>query len=154
MTDKIKRSLDFVVKFYRPGAFRPDGWFIAPPLPFWRRHAVAIGIIGIALAAVAAVTTYVVVSREDTPAETPVETPTTPSVLPDTVPVITEEVRKVEFNDATLPEVVEAIEATYGVKVSGETSGQPRLTLSYQGTAEDLTATINDLLGTNLTIEK
>ncbi|MDE6716633.1 MAG: hypothetical protein K2J70_00435 [Muribaculaceae bacterium] len=153
MTDKIKRSLDFVVKFYRPGAFRPDGWFIAPPLPFWRRHAVAIGIIGIALAAMAAVTTYVVVSREDPSPAPAVETTTSP-VSSDTVPATNQEIRKVEFNDATLREVVEAIEATYGVRVSGETSGQPRLTLSYQGTAEDLTATINDLLGTNLTVEK
>ncbi|MBD5275463.1 MAG: DUF4974 domain-containing protein [Bacteroides sp.] len=58
------------------------------------------------------------------------------------------------FEDASLPDVVKAIEEAYGVKVTGATDGQPNLTLSYRGTAEDLTAAINDLLGTNLSIAK
>ena len=66
----------------------------------------------------------------------------------------TEAVKDMKFEDAPLQEVVKAIEKEYGVKVSGATEGQPHLTLSYRGTAEDLVAAINDLLGTNLKIEK
>ena len=160
MTDKIKRSLDFVVRFYRPNLFRPDGWFIAPPLPFWRRHAVAVAVIGVALAAAAAITTYVAL-RPQTPEKIEMETSTPEVVEPD--PVLTEEapvieeapaVKKIEFDNASLSEVVNAIEETYGVKVAGSTGNQPPLTLSYEGNAEDLVSTINDLLGTNLRIEK
>lgn len=152
MTDKIKRSLDFVVRHYRPDAFKADGWFIEAPLPFWRRHAVAASIIGIALAAAAAVTTYVVL-RSDAPA--PVEAPApAPVETPVETPQPTQEVAKVEFDDASLSQVAAAIETTYGVKVAGLPAEDHRLTLSYQGTAEDLVATINDLLGTKLTIER
>lgn len=151
MTDKIKHSLDFVVRFYRPGAFRPDGWFIETPLPFWRRHAVAASIIGTVLVAAAAVTTYVVLDHHSPATHTaPVPTTESPSVE---IPVAVE-VATVEFENASLSEVVAAIENTYGVKVTGMSNTDTRLTLHYQGTAEDLVETINDLLGTNLKVEK
>ncbi|MDE6272637.1 MAG: DUF4974 domain-containing protein [Muribaculaceae bacterium] len=156
MTDKIKHSLDFVVKFYRPGAFRPDGWFIDSNPSFWRRHAVAASVIGIALIAAAAAATFVVLHKDEapTPAPTNVAAPSTDAPSTEIELPSVSEVKKIEFNDAPLPEVVKSIEATYNVKISGQTAGQPNLTLSYQGSAEDLVATINDLLGTNLSIEK
>ncbi|MBD5231387.1 MAG: hypothetical protein HDS66_04430 [Bacteroidales bacterium] len=153
MTDKIKKSLDFVVKFYRPGAFKPDGWFIENPQPWWRRHAVAAAIAGIALVAAAAVATYVAFRpKQEAPAPLPAAPAAPAPEAPQAIPT-TPEVRKVEFENASLSQVVAAIEATYGVKVAGLPAEEMRLTLSYQGTAEDLVLTINDLLGTNLVIE-
>lgn len=155
MTDNMKKSLRFVTRFYSPGLLRPDPSFITKDLPFWKRHAVAASIIGTALVAAAAVTTYVALTP-DTP-KTEVAAPAAPaepSVAPPQEIPAAEEVKRMKFEDADLSEVVKRIEEEYGVKVSGATDGQPRLTLSYQGTAEDLVATINDLLSTNLTIEK
>ncbi len=154
MTDKIRRSLDFVVRYYRPGAFKPDLWAFAPQKSFWRRYAVAASVAGGILLAAAAVTAYVALNREETPQTPLLDKPEPIKKTPEVTLPITPEIKKIEFNDASLPEVVKAIESVYGVKVNGNTSGQPNLTLSYQGTAEDLISTINDLLGTNLSIEK
>ena len=152
MTENMKNSLRFVTRFYSPGTLRPDPSFIREGLPFRKRHAAAASIIGTALLAAAAVTTYLALAPSPpTEASAPqTETPVTPA---EETPK-TENVRKMKFDDASLPDVVKAIEKEYGVKVSGQTEGQPRLTLSYEGSAEDLIGAINDLLGTNLKIEK
>ena len=61
--------------------------------------------------------------------------------------------RRIEFKDTPLPKVAEAIAETYDVEITGIRPGDnTRLTLSYEGTAEDLVATINELLGTRLRI--
>ena len=155
MTDQIKKSLQFVTKFYTPGVFHPDPSFIRQGIPFWKRHAVAASFTGTALLAAAAVTTYLALNPSDSKQEIPAKE------IKEDVPTDTiqespraEEVKKMVFEDAELSDVVKAIEKEYGVTVNGNREGQPRLTLSYQGNAEDLVATINDLLGTNLTIEK
>lgn len=155
MTDNMKKSLRFVAKFYTPGILTPDPSFIARGIPFWKRHAVAASLIGTAFAAAAAFTTYLALKPTEAEYEVPLseEVVETSVDYPQETPKA-EQVKKMKFEDAPLSEVVNAIEEEYGVKVSGETKGQPHLTLSYQGTAVDLVATINDLLGTNLTIEK
>ena len=63
-------------------------------------------------------------------------------------------VRRIEFTDAPLADVVQAIERVYGVRVGNLPVESYRLTLSYEGNARDLIATINELLGTNLRIEQ
>ncbi len=152
MTEQMKKSLRFVTRFYSPGALRPDDSFIKEGLSFRKRHAVAASIIGTALLAAAAVSTYLVLNTNHPQTETispKAETPVQPEEG-----LTAEKAKEMKFEDASLPEVVKAIEEAYGVKVAGETEGQPRLTLSYKGTAEELVAAINDLLGTNLSIEK
>lgn len=151
MTEKMKNSLRFVTRFYSPGALRPDESFITEGLPFWKRHAVAASIIGVALLAAAAASTYLVLNHTQPQPEIQ-KTETTVSPIEDTSKQDT--VKEMKFEDVPLPEVVKAIEKSYGVKVAGKTEGQPNLTLSYKGTAEDLVAAINDLLGTNLTVEQ
>lgn len=151
MTEKMKNSLRFVTRFYSPGALRPDESFITEGLPFWKRHAVAASIIGVALLAAAAASTYLVLNHTQ-PQPDIQKTETTISPIEDTPKQDT--VKEMKFEDTPLPEVVKAIEKAYGVKVAGMTEGQPNLTLSYKGTAEDLVAAINDLLGTNLTVEQ
>lgn len=151
MTEKMKKSLQFVTKFYSPGALRPDDSFITEGLPFWKRHTVAASIIGITLMAAATVSTYLVLNHTQPQPEIQ-KTEATVSPIEETLK--TETVKEMKFEDAPLPEVVKAIEKAYGVKVAGKTEGQPNLTLSYKGNAEDLVAAINDLLGTNLTVEQ
>ena len=58
------------------------------------------------------------------------------------------------FNDTPLAEVVKEIEKVYDVRLTSLPEEEYRLTLSYEGTAEDLVATINELLGTHIEIEK
>lgn len=152
MTEKFKESLDFIVKYYRPNAFRTDdNLFCDVPvhqLPWWRRTAIAASI-GIGILAASAFLYYNLktVTNEQTVQEQVTLAPTEPEVI------FENEVKRIEFKDETLQEVATAITDTYGVEVDGIGEAKEiRLTLSYEGTAEDLVATINDLLGTNLKI--
>ena len=153
MTEKMTKSLRFVTRFYSPGALRPDESFITESLPFWKRHAVAVSIIGVTLLAAAGVSTYIALNTSQPQTETIALTTRTPTIPTEGTPK-TDTVKEMKFDDAPLPEVVKAIEEAFGVKVTGTTEGQPNLTLGYKGTAEDLVAAINDLLGTNLSVEK
>ncbi len=65
-----------------------------------------------------------------------------------------DEVKVIDFEDASLTDVVAKIESTYDVKVGGlpESPEEYRLSLHYEGTPVDLIATINDILGTQMTV--
>lgn len=66
------------------------------------------------------------------------------------------EVKVIDFENTPLPEVVERIKEVYGVDVSGvpaDAAGY-RLSLHYQGEADDLISVINDILGTDMKIEE
>ena len=154
MTDKFKESLRFVVKFYRPDSFRPDpDLFHIPAIkrPWWRRTSVAAAVAAGVLAASAFV--YIDLARHRSAAVEPA--PQESIIVPEPQPVVAEEAksRRIEFKDTPLPKVAEAIAETYDVEITGLRPGDnTRLTLSYEGTAEDLVATINELLGTRLRI--
>lgn len=152
MTEKIKKSLDFVVRHYRPGAFRKNESFFRDALRIRRRRrlGIAAAAAGV-LAASAAIYTYVSTPEPPAPVPMPAAAPAPAPAVPDTAC----EVKRMEFSDAPLTRVVEEIENMYGVKVEGLAPDDTnRLTLSYEGTADDLVATINELLGTNLTIKE
>ena len=55
-----------------------------------------------------------------------------------------------------LSSVVAEIENAYNVEISGldETDRDQRLTLSYEGNAAELVSAINEILGTQLTVEQ
>lgn len=146
MNTKYKESLDFVVRHYRPGAFVPSARFATRRLrlPLWAA-ACAAGI----LVASACVCTIWLQPHEEQAAPSP--TPAVEQPVADSHAAV----RRIEFNNATLSEVIAATEECYGVRIGSVTpqEAELRLTLSYEGTAEDLVATINDLLDTNLTIE-
>lgn len=151
---KTEESIDFVTLYYCKGAFDADRALrmirFLPAVPWWRRRGVVAAAIGGALVASAAVFTYIVPDREEG-GNLPTEQVVTPAVE---TPAATE-VKKIEFADAPLARVVEEIERVYNVKVTNlPAGGDYRLTLSYEGTAEDLVETINDLLGTNLAVER
>lgn len=107
--------------------------------------------IGGALVASAAVFTYIVPEREGVD-KVPTEQVGMPAAE-SPAPVM--EVKKIEFADAPLARVVDEIESVYNVRVTNvPVEGDYRLTLSYEGTAEDLVEAINDLLGTGLAVER
>lgn len=149
MSDKFKESLDFVTKFYQPGAFKARRILDHDvALPWWRRNIVAASIVAAVLVASAAIFVYrssrTPQSHPDLPAaenEMPVKTNADTPLL-------------IEFNDAPLHEVVAEIETAYNVKVTGVPADtDARLSLHYEGTAADLVETINELLGTDMKTE-
>lgn len=153
MTEKMTKSLRFVTRFYSPDALHPNDSFITDGLTFWKRHAVVASVIAVTLMAAAAVSTYLALTKSQPHKEAIAPISETQTLPPKATPTA-DTVKEMKFEDASLPDVVKAIEETYGVKVAGITEGQPSLTLSYRGTAEDLIDAINDLLGTKLRIEK
>lgn len=149
--EKEEESLRFVVSHYSDDAFSARrGWerLGIQRESWWRRHAVAASVGAVVLAASAAITLWHM-NDAQAPSAPAVETvaPSAPASVSAT------ESRRIEFSDASLPEVVAAIEHVYGVKVSGHTDSSERLTLSYEGSATGLVDAINELLGTDLRIE-
>ncbi|MDE5876639.1 MAG: DUF4974 domain-containing protein [Muribaculaceae bacterium] len=64
------------------------------------------------------------------------------------------QVKRIEFEDASLAEVVTAIENTYGVKLGNvPTSSTQHITMSYSGTADDVVEAINEIFGLHITVE-
>lgn len=64
-------------------------------------------------------------------------------------------VKAIDFENTPLTVVVEKINETYNVEVTGlpESPEEYRLSLHYEGTASDLVETINEILGTELTVK-
>ncbi len=151
--ESIEESIGFVSRHYDREAFDEKTYLRAivgnnvsrlhlRPLHF------AAAIAGAVLVASACVLIYDrIAERPVQPAETIV--PEKPEASVETV-VRSE---RVEFNDASLGDVIDRIEKVYGVKVTDVPKEDYRLTLSYEGTAADLVATINELLGTDLQIK-
>lgn len=160
-----------MARFWRPGAFdasaalralgfdNPDSESSAqlnaqlPPTPvsasFGRRRRRAWVAAAASAAALIAAATFYFAGRPET---TEVPAPQ-PVVVQPTVPAEAVSAR-IEFTDASLTTVVKQIEKTYGVRITNVPEGDYRLTLSYEGTAADLVATINDILSIHLTIEQ
>lgn len=158
---RTDRDMEFVTRHYRDGAFdvkagwhkvecrlgldKRRAWTVIMASRWRAAAAIAAGVV---LTASACVLTWRLVTAPDPTVETPVvEAPAAGRVN------AVAEVKRIEFTDAPLPEVIQAIERTYGVKVTNVPDTEYRLTLSYEGTAADLIATINDLLGVELKIE-
>lgn len=57
-----------------------------------------------------------------------------------------------EFDDAPLEEVVTAIEQSYNVRLTNVPEDAPRLTLRFEGDADELVEVINQLLDTKISI--
>ncbi len=149
--EKNDKSLDFVVRYYRKGAFRPRrlGKILefVPRYSFFCRRNIAAACVATALIASAGIGVYFYTHPNDSTGTSQI-----PAV--ETTVTASKEVHRIEFNNVPLTTVVKEIEKTYNVKISSLPKEQYRLTLSYEGTAEDLVATINELLGTNLEIEQ
>lgn len=155
---RIKESIRFVASHYDSDAFskmRKKEMLTAitghrsffPILSARWRAAAAVAVV--ALVASASVLLIQNLSdRPDTPAaiETvPAETTVTPASVESAV---------IDYTDAPLKDVVADIERIYGVTVTGVPDYEIRLTIHYEGDAEDVVETINELLGTKLKISR
>lgn len=147
--DKIKDSIEFVGSHYDEDAF--DASRTLRSIGFEKRRAfrfnarnIAAAVATIAIAASACILIYNTSSKVESPAvEQKVETKTVSPV---------EISHKIEFNDASILTVAAEIEKIYGVEIENLPEEDYRLTLSYEGNARDLVETINELLGTHITI--
>lgn len=148
---KIDESIDFVARHYDGTLLPKEGWsrFSRTHRVAWLRHNVAAACIGAAVLVASAASIYYISTSEKSP-EPETQEVTTVANTPAYEPY---KVVKIQFADAPLPVVVEEIEKVYGVKVTNLPEEETRLTISYEGNAFDVVETINELLGTNLTIE-
>lgn len=148
--EKTEQSMDFVGAHYREGSFdKKRAWRrLGVNRIWWRRPgAIAASVAAIVVAASACVLVFVPSGRRE---EVHVAPLSVPAVEQAVAPVAKS--THIEFNDATLPEVVDAIERTYGVKIENVPQQSDNITLSYDGTAADLVETLNALLGCRMTI--
>ncbi|MDE6390799.1 MAG: hypothetical protein K2L26_05230 [Duncaniella sp.] len=140
-------NISFVARHFRHGAFdtrraltavtgRRLGW---TPL----RAAASV-----AIAAVLAVTATVVMRNDILPSAPgpAAEQTATPKAM---------QVKVLDFDGATLPQVADKIRETYGTELEGMPEGADslRLTLRYEGNARDLVEAINETLGTKLKVK-
>lgn len=148
---EIEENLKFVARFYRDDTLLPrEGWkqFKALHSLSNLRRNIAAAAIGIAILATAASFYYLssladrTVTNEEIPAPVPAQT-MSPSLRSNTI----------EFHDASLKEVITEIERLYGVKVANLPEKEIRVTISYEGTAEDVIDTLNGLFDIDLKIE-
>ena len=148
-----KSRIEFIARHYRRGAFDSrSAWLrlgIASPIAWWRRGKVAAAVAaGAILTASAAILCYEGLhTQPEAPAQQQTAAPA-PSPL--------KAVKAIDFTDAMLPAVLREIRSTYGVEIHNvpENAASYRLTLHYEGNAADLVATINEILGTEMTVSE
>lgn len=150
--EREERSLQFVAEHYRKGSFDAKRDWLALGLgrtSWLRRNIAAAAFWGVALVACAGLATWALIPKDSTEksqVET-VEAPATQPVAPQKIS------HRIEFTDATLEEVVAAVNEIYGVTLTNLPETNQRFTLSYEGTAEDFVQTLNSLLGSSIAIE-
>lgn len=154
MTQKdIDSSIAFVAARFKAGAFSADRTWrrlgIASGAARWRRWRAAAAAAAVVVIAATATVVYTlsepeprVSAQSETPA--PAETGRMTAV------------HAVDFDNAPLTEVVEGIRTAYGVEVDGVpgNAAELRLTLHFEGNAEDLVYAVNDILGTSMTVQQ
>lgn len=145
-----EKDFSFIAKHYRRGSFSVDKAWTSLGITAasrWQRFRAAAVIAGvIVLSATAAIIyNHVELSSNRTAVETVNDLSETNEV-----------VRIIDFENVSLPVVVDKIKDVYGVNVVNlpENAESYILSLRYEGTAEDLLMTINEILDTEMIIEK
>lgn len=144
-----EKEIKFIADRYKKGRFSTDkAWnrLGIRPVSIWRKYRVAAAV----AAAVVITASAAIIYKAST-------APSIPSGTEVTAPVVAgkDVVRVIDFENTQLTVVVEKINETYGVKVTGlpESPDKYRLSLHYEGTASDLVETINEILGTELKVK-
>lgn len=145
-----EKYISFVARHYRKGSFSADKAWSALAIPSaskWRRLRVAAAV---AVVVVLSATAAVIYNHYEHTAALP-ETEDALIQAPQS-----ETVRVIDFEDANLPVVVAKIREMYNVEIYNlpDDAEDYRLSLHYEGTADDLVMTINYLLGTELKIRQ
>ncbi len=141
------KEIDFIARRYRKGRFGADaGWnrLGIAPVSHWKRYRVAAAVAATVVLSATAALIYQEYKNVDVPKQT-VEAPAVSPLA---------EVRVIDFENASLTDVVRKIEEVYGVKVENlpEQGDEYELSLHYEGTPTDLVSVINDILGTQMTV--
>lgn len=139
-------DIDFVARHYRKDRFRINaGWrrLGVAPVSRWKRYRVAAAAATVILSASAAFLyqEYRNDEIQQQSQQTPVKYPLA-------------EVKVIDFENASLNEVVIKIEEIYNVKVENlpDQDKEYQLSLHYEGTPTDLICVINDILDTQMTV--
>lgn len=150
--EKFKESVDFTSRYFEEGAYTPKILFKSSEVFRDRKRSalrwVAACIAGVTLTATAVLVIYQVNSYKQSPTEVQSE-----HIQP-TVAIPVDQVIHLEFSDASLADVVKGVEDAYGVKLYNVPEEDMYLTLSYEGNAEDFVSAVNDVLGTDIKIER
>lgn len=153
MTDKDKfdESLSFVARHYSPGKFNTHHAWQRIGIgvrPWWQRgRSIAAAVACVALVASACIYKWMAPERTHNDAAEPVHVESPTTAAPDMSV-------RLEFADESLANVVKEIERVYGVSIGNVPDGDIRVTLSYEGDAADLIATLNELFDLNLEIQQ
>ena len=152
MTEKneIDKRSEFVVHHFKDGTLLPnEGWHrfkVTHHISSFKRYAAAACVVSIVLAASASLY-YYHDSKSSTETQNECLVPTE-----ETKQTTENKIEKIEFHNASIKEVVAEIEQVYDVQISNIPEEDIRVTISYEGTAQDVVETINELLNTNLVI--
>ncbi|MDO4319451.1 MAG: DUF4974 domain-containing protein [Bacteroidales bacterium] len=142
-------EIDFISVHYRKGRFAVDqGWkrLGVPSVSLWKRYRVAAAIAAAVVISATAAVVYHEYHTGEVPQQT-VRTATQGAMA---------EVKVIDFENASLSDVVRKIETIYNVKVENlpEEGNDYVLSLHYEGTPADLIDVINDILGTQMTVSE
>ena len=143
------KDIKFIAQHYRAGRFNAsEGWHRLGIKPAGNLRAWRIAAAAAILVAITATASYIY-NYNTTPSRNVPE-----EILATNRPLLT--VREIDFDTTPLPVVVARIREVYGVDVTGMPSDAVKyhLTLHYEGNAYDLVETINEILGTQMTIEE
>lgn len=141
------KGIGFVARHYREGLFSvKDGWHrlgIGMSVRM-RRYRIAAAVSAVVVLSASAAIIY----HEYRAGSVPEQAETVQTVNP------MAEVKVIDFEKAPLPEVIGQIETVYGIRVEGipESPEHYELSLHYEGTPTDLISTINEILGTQMTV--
>lgn len=152
-TMKDKSSIDFVARHYRRGAFSVrDGWNRLGLGRSWLRRPLNIAAT-IAVLIALTTTATVIITRYNHDDE-PAAKATGETIVVSATPATT--FRPIDVDNAPLSVVLDKIAEVYGIEVENvpENADEIRLTLHFEGNAEDLISTINKLLDTDLAIKQ
>lgn len=174
---KFDEEVEFEARHYRKDAFRRAARFVVPdglrrnpagfmeaddrhhdagvvvPEVLRRRRAARRWIAAASCAVVLSASAYFISQVAFKPVEKP-EPSRVETVSVKSVAVEPDAIRRIEFNDAPLSVVAAEVERVYGVELENITDPDVRISISYEGTAADFVDTVNELLGTHITVKR
>lgn len=145
------KGIDYIAQHYRQGLFVEDEALrrIRPAVGgWWTRARVAAACVAVV---VVSATAAVLVNNDFFADPSPVvEQAQSEAAVPEAV------VRVIDFEATPLTVVVDKIKDVYGVEVDGlpENADDYSLSLHYEGSADDLIETINEILETDMTVRQ
>lgn len=147
----MENDIKFVARHYRKGLFATDKALRRMGIrrfSLWTPAKIAAA--SVALVVLSA-TAAVIIRKAYMAPESPAVAAPSQAAAP-----IVAEIKAIDFENAPLPAVVDKIKEVYGVEIDNmpENAKDYTLSLHYEGTAADLVGTINEILGTDLSIRE